>query len=523
MFTLYTINSKSYYLPVKDIPSVTDARCVEKTTSDGRVIHVLREELPGFLKTVFDELHLYSFDQLKYEIDPHRIHNRLSTFLTLPPDILRKIISYMCPYETLLAVTCQKFRNMVLNSRLSMWTAAANAGDLKLLLALKPKPAQIQTICESTLNGSRATEEDRLNILEYFYNQKKYDLKKLPLEKAAANGDLKILQWALKRMSTFFSKAQLSKDVVFAAIKNGHLPILIWAESEGFRFYGDSFGVTVMHGHLDIIEWMHKKGLSTRVVHSASLYGHLHILEWGYKNGYNQLNSRVLENGAALNRLDIMQWAYERGAPLPPDLCETAAFYGHLEALEWAHNNKLTLGKTGAIAAAKGYLKILQWTEDQGEKIDEKIFRAAAASGQLAVLQWVRSKNVQLDVTICHIAALAGHLHILQWARENGIPWNNKTICRTAVESKNLELMMWVKAAGAEWHWDIVIEKAMKCGLVTVLQWAKESGAPMNLDAIYESALIDDQERVIHWLIQNGLDRDKGQRALLAIKASLGE
>jgi hypothetical protein len=243
--------------------------CVQKITSDGRIIYILREALPGFLKAVFDELHLYSFAQLKYEIDPHRIHNRLNSFLNLPPDILRKIISHIGSYEIVLANSCQKFRNMVQSPRLSVWVVAAAVGDLKLLLKLKPVPAQIKTICFFAITSSKPTEDARLNVLKHFYSKSKYDLKALPLENAAANGDLKILQWAIKCMSTIFSKAHLSVNVIIAAIKYGHLPILIWAEGNGFKFNNSLFHIAVMYGHLDIIEWMHNKGLNTSLENTA--------------------------------------------------------------------------------------------------------------------------------------------------------------------------------------------------------------------------------------------------------------
>jgi hypothetical protein len=352
---------------------------------------------------------------------------------------------------------------MVQSPRLTVWAAAATVGDLKLLLNLKPKPAHIKTICRYALNGLRSTEKARLNVLKHFYSKNKYDFKALPLENAAANGDLEILQWAVKCMSTFFSKVRPSKSVIIAAIKNGHLPILMWAAREGFKFNDSLFHIAVIHGHLDIIEWMHKKGLRTSLENTALLNGHLHVLEWGYRNGYTQLDSGVLIHAATLNRPDIMQWAYERGAPLLLDLCQLAAAYGHLEALEWAHNNKLSLKGVSITGAIKGHLKILQWAVDHGENIDE-ICCIAVVSGQLAVLEWARSKNFQLEESIWYMAACSGHLHILKWA--------------------------------------------------------KESGASMDLEVICECALKNKQEEMINWAIQNGLDPDKGKRALLAIKGT---
>jgi hypothetical protein len=221
-----------------------------------------------------------------------------------------------------------------------MWTAAANAGDLKLLLALKPKPAQIQTICESTLNGSRATEEDRLNILEYFYNQKKYDLKKLPLEKAAANGDLKILQWALKRMSTFFSKAQLSKDVVFAAIKNGHLPILIWAESEGFRFYVAICHLAALAGHLHILQWARENGIpwnNKTICRTAVESKNLELMMWIKAAGAEWRWDVVIEKAIKCGLVTVLQWAKESGAPMNLEaICESAHIDDQEAVIHWA-------------------------------------------------------------------------------------------------------------------------------------------------------------------------------------------
>ena len=51
----------------------------------------------------------------------------------------------------------------------------------------------------------------------------------------------------------------------------------------------------------------------------------------------------------------------------------------------------------------------------------------AAQGGHLEVLQWVHENGCPWDEDTCWCAAQGGHLEALQWLRANGCPWDWST------------------------------------------------------------------------------------------------
>ena len=51
----------------------------------------------------------------------------------------------------------------------------------------------------------------------------------------------------------------------------------------------------------------------------------------------------------------------------------------------------------------------------------------AAEGGHLEVLQWAHQNGCPWDEGTCKAAAKKGHLEVLKWARQNGCPWGLNT------------------------------------------------------------------------------------------------
>lgn len=85
--------------------------------------------------------------------------------------------------------------------------------------------------------------------------------------------------------------------------------------------------------------------------------------------------------------LDVLKYARENLFPWDVNICSRAAENGHLEILQWAHENGC------------------RWNGSM----------KARANGCL----W--------DEQTCSFAAYGGQLEIRKWARENGCPWNDST------------------------------------------------------------------------------------------------
>ena len=73
-----------------------------------------------------------------------------------------------------------------------------------------------------------------------------------------------------------------------------------------------------------------------------------------------------------------------------------------------------------------------------------------------------------------------GHLEVLQWARENGCPWDKRT-CTNAAWRGNLEVLQWARENGCPWDERTCANAAWR-GHLEVLQWLRENDCPWDED-----------------------------------------
>jgi hypothetical protein len=73
-------------------------------------------------------------------------------------------------------------------------------------------------------------------------------------------------------------------------------------------------------------------------------------------------------------------------------------------------------------AAWAGHLDLMQWARFNGSPWSEYTCSWAAKEGHLEVLQWARLNGCPWDEDTCSLAAKGGHPDVLQWARLNGCP-----------------------------------------------------------------------------------------------------
>src|SRR5437868_7319801 len=60
--------------------------------------------------------------------------------------------------------------------------------------------------------------------------------------------------------------------------------------------------------------------------------------------------------------------------------------------------------------------------------------------------QWLEFEKFE----VCNIAAANGWLDLLQWARDFEFPWSEKT-CSTAAEFGHLNILKWLRENGCPW------------------------------------------------------------------------
>ena len=105
------------------------------------------------------------------------------------------------------------------------------------------------------------------------------------------------------------------------------------------------------------------------------------------------------------------------------DPCYYAAKNGHLECLQYAHENRCPWDKNTCYMAAKnGHLECLQYAHENRCPWDKNTCYMAAYYGQLECLRYAHENGCPWDEWVCGAAAYFGQLECLQYAHEHGCP-----------------------------------------------------------------------------------------------------
>lgn len=124
--------------------------------------------------------------------------------------------------------------------------------------------------------------------------------------------------------------------------------------------------------------------------------------------------------------LEVLQWARQNGCPWDARTCDFAAHRNHYPMLRWARENGCGWSGDSVLrhVAKYGDAEMLQWTYDQGGKLDTWAAAEAAQYGNMAALEWMHAKACRMDEWACLRAAEYCRLDALKWLRARGCPWN---------------------------------------------------------------------------------------------------
>ena len=102
--------------------------------------------------------------------------------------------------------------------------------------------------------------------------------------------------------------------------------------------------------------------------------------------------------------LESLQYLHENGCPWDDRACEAAARGGHLECLQYLHENGCPWGENTCFQAANhGHLESLRYAHENGCPLD------------LATVKFCLEKGWVWDDETSYIAATAGHMECLQY------------------------------------------------------------------------------------------------------------
>ncbi|KAG5188070.1 hypothetical protein JKP88DRAFT_178423 [Tribonema minus] len=333
-------------------------------------------------------------------------------------------------------------------------------------------------------------------------------------EFAAGIGSVPLLERVRAQAPPF----EWSNETSVAAAGGGHLGVLKWLRNQDppCSWNAEACEAAVSSGHLDVLRWMRSQPLpcpwdamSSRLATVAAFEGHLDALQYLHQEGCAWDESTTAA-AAAGDHLHVLQWCRAATPPCPWDtgVAYAAVESGSLQVVQWLLPELLRQGVGCLIpgsllsrAANAGHLAMLQW------------MAANAPAGQPL---WTASDDA---VDACTKAAAHGHLDVLRCLRgELKCPWNEEA-CSAAAQNGHLNVLQWLHAGGCPWD-DNTSWHAADRGDLEMFKWACSRGCPCTTTT---SQLIAEQGNfeMLRWAHENGCPWDATTCTTLAANGHL--
>lgn len=172
--------------------------------------------------------------------------------------------------------------------------------------------------------------------------------------------------------------------------------------------------------------------------------GNLRLLKFMFPRQEN--TNKVCSTAARYGHLDCLMYAHSQGCEWNDSTCTWAAMYGHLDCLRYAHENGCGWNATTCSwAATAGQLVCLRYANMHGCAWDEWTCTHAAQGGHLECLKYAHEHGCKWDGSVIEGAAVNGHLDCLQYAHEHGCPlYEIMNVC-TISSTKQLECLQYIQ------------------------------------------------------------------------------
>ena len=303
----------------------------------------------------------------------------------------------------------------------------------------------------------------------------------------------------------------LPKYLCSQAAREGYIPLMKWAHSQGCRLDTLASREAAKGGQIKTLKWISKHDPpafdTAALVEGAAEGGQMETLEWAFAQGYPP-TQRTIAFAASGGHLDVIKLCVPKCQEGwdEASACAEAARGGHLEVLKWL---KVEAGawwnsKTCEFAAAEGHLHVLKYARYPTEPNvaqcawDKYTSTCAAVNDHMKVLRWLYIHNCPWDGRVCDAAARNGNTEMLKWARARDCPWHS-TVTLEAAKGGHLTTLKWAIAKGATWHRDVCYNAAAN-GHLAVLKWARENGCKWSWSECRAAATREGKEDVLEWV-----------------------
>jgi hypothetical protein len=258
-------------------------------------------------------------------------------------------------------------------------------------------------------------------------------------------------------------------------------------------------------GNLEILKYIyHNTPLNLKVCQTAAHYGHLDCLRYAHEVARVPLYTSVLETAAQYGHLDCLKYIYENERRYVPftRLTILAAENGHLDCLKYIYENSVALPPMMVVEAAEGaakngHLDCLKYLSRWPWPFSwEQILNIAAQNGQLDCLKYLRQNGGHVTKLTLRLAESNPECWKYLW--ENGCsPFND-----CAIHSSGLECLKHRRSKGGRFD-EMMTINAVKNGDIESLKYLREIRCPESPDLCYIAARTGNLTILKH-LHQNG-------------------
>lgn len=190
-----------------------------------------------------------------------------------------------------------------------------------------------------------------------------------------------------------------------------NIEVLQCAHSNGCVLFAEACYKAAARGDLEMIEWAIERNRGWRLIlcRAAAAAGDLRILKWARDIGCSwdpNISGRCSPRywGNAETRTGCL------GGPCTITSAGRRLAIFKLRGVHCFHQPY----RTCECAAAGGHLEVLQWASAQGCAFGDACI-AAIRNGHLNTLEWLVARGCNRPTMATSVAAVAGHVHILEW------------------------------------------------------------------------------------------------------------
>ena len=177
--------------------------------------------------------------------------------------------------------------------------------------------------------------------------------------------------------------------------------------------------------------------------------------------------------------IPCLTWCNEQGYRIDTKVFTTACGVCSIGIVSWLLSvRKFDVSEGAYLEAAKfGRVEMLRFLRERSpDDYSSIVISKAAFYRQLETVKFLIEQGTLMDASACCFAALGGSIEILQHLRSQGCPWDERT-CWMATIARSLPILKWARDNGCPWD-KLVFVLSGNNRVPDIHQYAVANGCP---------------------------------------------